>query len=258
MTSSLRDLVGVLRTLHDRTSRVVEGLSPAQLRAQSFDDGWSVADVLSHLATGAEIGLLRLAASGDGPAPEATAEIWARWADYTPEKKAREYVVTGDRFVSTLEKIDEAVIEAMHVDVLGHDLDAPDVLRLRIAEQAVHGWDVEVAFDPGAVLARESIPVLFDLLPVTLHLATRRHSEEMRLAVTTTSPTGELVLHLHGGLAHVREPEGDADEVDGTLRMPAEAFLRMVYGRLDTAHTPPYTATGTADLDRLRAVFPGF
>jgi hypothetical protein len=40
--------------------------------------------------------------------------------------------------------------------------------------------------------------------------------------------------------------------------MPAEALLRLSYGRLDAAHTPADVEADPADLDRLRAVFPGF
>jgi hypothetical protein len=38
--------------------------------------------------------------------------------------------------------------------------------------------------------------------------------------------------------------------------MPAECFIRLVYGRLDPQHTPPLQADA-ATLDELRAVFPG-
>jgi hypothetical protein len=40
------------------------------------------------------------------------------------------------------------------------------------------------------------------------------------------------------------------------LRLPAEAFIRLVYGRLDSAHTPP-VETASTDLDELRRLFPG-
>jgi hypothetical protein len=42
---------------------------------------------------------------------------------------------------------------------------------------------------------------------------------------------------------------------DPDLVLPAEALIRLVYGRLDPEHTPP--VGGTADLDELRRVFPG-
>jgi hypothetical protein len=49
----------------------------------------------------------------------------------------------------------------------------------------------------------------------------------------------------------------DGEDGLAELRLPAEAVLRLVYGRLDREHTPP--ADGSAvDLDQLRATFPGF
>ncbi len=49
-------------------------------------------------------------------------------------------------------------------------------------------------------------------------------------------------------------------EADGSLphlRLPAEALVRLVYGRLDPAHPPP-VETSQVDLDELRQIFPGF
>jgi hypothetical protein len=48
-------------------------------------------------------------------------------------------------------------------------------------------------------------------------------------------------------------------DADGVLAGPAEALLRLLAGRLDSAHTPE-TLTMTSDvvtLDQLRRVFPG-
>ena len=41
------------------------------------------------------------------------------------------------------------------------------------------------------------------------------------------------------------------------LRLPAEAFLRLVFGRLDPGHTPD-SVDGADRLEELRTVFPGF
>ena len=49
-------------------------------------------------------------------------------------------------------------------------------------------------------------------------------------------------------------PSAPADHPD--LELPAEAFVRLVYGRLDQDHTPPFTGA-EADLDELRRAFPG-
>jgi len=44
---------------------------------------------------------------------------------------------------------------------------------------------------------------------------------------------------------------------DEALQLPAEAMVRLVYGRLDTQHTPVAVA-GDGRLDQLRTAFPGF
>jgi hypothetical protein len=40
--------------------------------------------------------------------------------------------------------------------------------------------------------------------------------------------------------------------------MPAESLLRLAYGRLDPAHTPPEVSGDTEALEKLRVIFPGF
>jgi hypothetical protein len=47
---------------------------------------------------------------------------------------------------------------------------------------------------------------------------------------------------------------GDGGAPDLTL--PAEAFIRLVYGRLDPEHTPSFDGDPEL-LDSLRSVFPG-
>ncbi|MBV9412046.1 MAG: hypothetical protein JO148_10655, partial [Acidimicrobiia bacterium] len=44
---------------------------------------------------------------------------------------------------------------------------------------------------------------------------------------------------------------------DPVLRMPAEAFIRLVYGRLDSDHTPSSVEGDAETLEQLRQVFPG-
>jgi hypothetical protein len=54
----------------------------------------------------------------------------------------------------------------------------------------------------------------------------------------------------------VAESVAESDEAVEDLALPAEAFIRLVYGRLDPDHTPTFRGDAGA-LDRLRAVFPG-
>ena len=64
--------------------------------------------------------------------------------------------------------------------------------------------------------------------------------------------------YLHAGDEPGGAAEG-AEQVSGEIQLPAEALMRLFYGRLDPGHTPPAEVTGDpALLDLARAVFPGF
>jgi hypothetical protein len=58
-------------------------------------------------------------------------------------------------------------------------------------------------------------------------------------------------------LEQVSLTESNGEDGLPELRLPAEAFVRLVYGRLGPHHTPPVEADGV-DLDELRQLFPGF
>ncbi len=70
--------LAALHNSHDRLDALVRPLTPEQLRSQSYDKDWSIAQVLSHLGSGAEIALLPLDAAVNGveaPGREAMAPI---------------------------------------------------------------------------------------------------------------------------------------------------------------------------------------
>jgi hypothetical protein len=77
------------------------------------------------------------------------------------------------------------------------------------------------------------------------------------IQVTTSAP--DLVLALRLGDQISIGDVGHPGQADGTLTLPAEAWVRLVAGRLGPRYTPAgISAAGAADLDLLRQVFPGF
>ena len=42
------------------------------------------------------------------------------------------------------------------------DLDAAGLLRLRLAEHAIHSWDINVPFDRGSRVANDAVELLID------------------------------------------------------------------------------------------------
>jgi hypothetical protein len=78
-----------------------------------------------------------------------------------------------------------------------------------------------------------------------------------RVHLVTSSPERRFTLEAADAVTVAASPDGeDAGRDTPELRLPAESLIRLVYGRLDPAHTPPVEARGV-DLDELRRMFPG-
>ena len=65
METSPDPWIGTLRRSHDRLQALVEPLGQDQLEQRSYASEWSIAQVLSHLGSGAEIFSLFLDAGLD-------------------------------------------------------------------------------------------------------------------------------------------------------------------------------------------------
>ena len=76
--------------------------------------------------------------------------------------------------------------------------------------------------------------------------------------MSTTDPERQFILRT-GEEVTLTPSAGDATPEPGLseLRLPAEALIRLVYGRLDEAHTPPAETAGV-ELGELRQIFRGF
>ena len=81
----------------------------------------------------------------------------------------------------------------------------------------------------------------------------RPDGQERTIAFHTTDPDRDFALHFSADGA---ELAADTAGQRPDLALPAEAFCRLIYGRLDPDHTPE-VAGDPALLTTLCAVFPG-
>jgi hypothetical protein len=200
--------------------------------------------------------LLSAGLSGaEAPGQEAFPPIWDAWNARTPDIQARDSVAANEALVTRLEGLDAAQIRSFHVSAFRMELDLVGLLRLRLSEHAIHAWDIEVSFDPEATVRSQAVELLVDYLPVMVGRVGKPAGRALTLRVLTSTPERRFALITDG----VRlEPWSDQSP-GGTLQIPAEALLRLVYGRLDSAHTPPLELDAPdTSLDDLRAIFPGF
>ncbi|MDQ6715742.1 MAG: maleylpyruvate isomerase family mycothiol-dependent enzyme [Actinomycetota bacterium] len=253
--AELSDWVRAVRDSHERFTALVSPLSSEQVSAPSYDDDWTIAQVASHLGSQGEIFQLFLDAGRSGqPAPgrEVFQGIWDDWNALAPQDQVRQSIDSNARFVARLEETALAR-DAFALSFFGRELDLAGFAGMRLSEHAVHTWDIEVALDPTATIAPGAVQLLLPRLPETAARGTAVEGAPPVL-VTTTSPDARFLLTLSPEVSLAPATHTSAE---GHLALPAEAFLRLVYGRLDAQHTPDWVS-GSADLDQLRKAFPGF
>jgi uncharacterized protein (TIGR03083 family) len=256
-----RAWIAALRNSHDRLAGLVTPLIPNQLRGPSYCSDWNVAQVLSHLGSGAEIALLILPAAlgeAEAPGPETFPAIWDVWNAKTPEEQVADGLISDEKYVESLEALSDAELSRISLELFGMHLDSVGLIRLRLGEHALHTWDVAVSVDPAATLDQDAVTLLIDNVPEFLAPRLGRPpADAFRIRIVTTDPARDYLLIAAEEISMPDWP-GDGAGAGSEARMPAEALLRLAYGRLDPEHTPAEVEAEAADLDRLRLVFPGF
>jgi uncharacterized protein (TIGR03083 family) len=248
--------IDALRHSHERLQAIVEPLDLRQLEQPCYASKWSIAQVLSHLGSQAEIFGMFLAAGLSGEEPpgrEAFGPIWDSWNARSPQAQAADALSADQATLEQFESLDADQLAGLHMRLFGMDMDATAIARMRVAEHAIHTWDVAVALDPATTIAPDAVALLIDTLGQFVARGGKPDGVERQLRVSTTDPERSFVLRT--GEAVTLTP-ADGEEGLPELRLPAEALIRLAYGRLDPAHTPQVQASGV-DLDELRAIFPG-
>jgi uncharacterized protein (TIGR03083 family) len=249
--------LSAIRHSHDRMSALVGGLTDDQVGTRSYADEWSVAQVASHLGSQAEIFDLFLAAGLDGtdaPGGDVFVPIWDRWNALPPRAQVTDSVAANERLVSRLEDLSPAQQQSFALSMFGTDLDLAGLAALRLGEHALHTWDIAVALDPAATLAPDAVALLVDTLPTTAARAGTPVPAGESVVAETTDPPRTFLLTLDPAVT-LTPLDGDPDAP--VVRIPAEAFIRLVAGRLDPDHAPLGVDAGD-HLDQLRQAFPGF
>jgi uncharacterized protein (TIGR03083 family) len=245
---ALASLIQVLDASVQRLVDQVEPLTPQQLRQQAYPTEWTVADVLSHLGSGATIMRLRLDGDVDMQA------IWDEWNAQDPDAQAADALRADDQLQYRLATLTAEDQDRMRFAMGPMELDLLTFLGLRLNEHSLHAWDVAVTFDASATLPDDETALVVDTLPMMTRFAGKPTGVDRDISIRTLAPSRTFALALRPDGVTL-SPSDPADEPD--LELPAEALIRLVFGRLDPDHTPA-GIVGASHLDELRQVFPGF
>lgn len=256
-------VIDQLRSSHDRLVRQLDALGEVGLAEPSACSEWSVGRVVAHLGSGAEIALMTLeaglAGSDQGAGQDAMQLVWQRYDAMADATAAAQSISANEALLDRLQSLTAEQQETLVVPFFTGPTPLPTFGGFRLAEHAVHTWDVAVARDPAAELAAEAAPIILDavVVPMVGRFASLPGASESGVGVHLRDIGRTLVLEL-GPTGALRAPRpGEAPEAH--LDISTAAFVRLVYGRLDADHTPDTVkASDPAMLDRLRLAFPGF
>lgn len=256
---SVDELVPVLRASHERLAAALSPLSDEQLSDGSYCRDWTVAQVASHLGSGAEI-FGKFVDCGVTHEPATAVEfqhVWDAWNAKSPRAQTTDVVQADAALLGRVTAMSAAERQGWELDLFGARRDLAGVLSMRLAEHALHTWDVVVTFEPSATVTTAAVQIIIDNLAGLVERAGKPDDDLPPIRVRTSGPERLFLLNLDDAPARLR-PATDDDVAKATLTLPAESFVRLIYGRLDADHTPHGIVADGVNLDTLRRAFPGF
>ncbi|MET0838826.1 MAG: maleylpyruvate isomerase family mycothiol-dependent enzyme [Marmoricola sp.] len=260
MTELLDRSIKSLRFEQDRLEALVARITPEQLSGPSCAAEWTVAQVLSHLGSGAEITRATLATALDETAaatPDNQA-VWDRWDAASPADQASWSVEHGERLVTLLEQLDAEQRETTLVDLgfLPEPVPLEVAVGMRLNEVTAHSWDARVGVDPQATLDAQGADLVLEHYAGGLGFL-------LGFAGKADQLEGAAQVALDGYYVSIDETvtvsAGVPDAPTATFTGPLEAAVRLLSGRLTPERTPAgVEVTGNVSLEDLRKVFPGY
>lgn len=254
--------IGALRASHDHLVATVAGLDARGLTRPSACVDWDVADVLGHLGSSAEFGLAGLDAAqtgADPPERETFPAVWARWDAMHPKERRDAFVTWDEQLVTRYEALDDDTRTTLRIKLgfLPSPMDVQSVVSFRLTETALHSWDVRSGTEPDATLDAAAAALLVDRLPLSIGFFSRPDAlpGPVTVAIETIDPVRAFALSTADGTT--LQP-GTPANPDATVTLGAEAFIRLVAGRLTTHRAGVGIASSSLTVDDLCRLFPGY
>ncbi len=245
----------------------VESHPASYVEQDSFCSNWKNYQVISHLGSGAEIFQKSLETALDGNealSPEGRQAIWGYFDGLAPQDVYPQFKDRTEKLIAYL----EALPESKHNEIIptfAGNLPLPKALLTRLNEMSLHVWDIRVKSDPSLKLEDNAaallLPMVVDRLP---NRAKRDGLDELRGRPVAFDINGPASRQF------TLNPGGEQATVEGglpsgalfTVKMPAEAFERLVAGRepIDKAVAAgtAQVSGDTASMGSLSKIFPGY
>ena len=260
MTSLADRTIAALRIIHDEAAALVPTLSDDQLLSPSGASEWTVAQVLSHVGSSAEIALASYQAALEqtaAPEQDFNQAVWDRWNALSPAEQAAGFLKHDNAVVGMLEALTARERESLQVKLgfLPTPLPLASLAGMRLNEAAQHSWDVRVAYDDDAAIADDTASLVVEHYSTGLGFLLGFIGKADALREPALISLGDLgrALSVTDSVALVAADSGSTPTA--TFTGPADAVARLLAGRLTPRWTPDgVSVEGNVDLDDLRRV----
>lgn len=261
MTTNSREdptpYIEALSHSYKRLCELVVGADLATLTSPSGCSEWTIAQLLSHLGSGAEIFSANLDGFVDDgvlPTMERYEAIWAQWDALDPLAQARRWHEEDGSLIERLCN-GRGELDGFEATLFGfYPADGAGFVRLRLGEHALHLLDVEVTAERHASILPDAVELLVTHFAHLAPFLARVGEGEgaMRpptLVVDTYEPSRRFRFAVTDRLVVEASPGAPPD-----LTIPAEALIRVITGRTRLGAPIEHTAM----LEALSSLFPGF
>ena len=233
----------------ERIERFLLALGPDDLARQSACEGWTVGDVVGHLIERGEPlpDQIERGLAGDlSPTPGFTDDPPVSEDQFRLDLDRRAVELRkelGDGLLAEFARINGefnrvlALVQPDDWDKLCYHRLRPETVRskadIRIAELAMHEWDMRWALDPDAVLAEDSLPGLVNASGRAVRRAFRADPSRTRAVRYRFELAGPTVPRVDVMLA----PEGASFEIEATaepdvvFRCASASYAMVIFGR---------------------------
>jgi uncharacterized protein (TIGR03083 family) len=261
-----RRVAGLSRATYDRIRAYLDQLPPDGLSAQSACADWKVYQVVSHLGSQPAIHQAVLEAGLRGAPPmtdEQRRAIWDHFDSLGPTEVLPEFRRTNDAYHTLVDSLSDQELGQAVPWIFGQTPVAM-VIASRLNEQVLHEWDIRWAQDRAATLDKDAVPALLEVNVMPARVsglakpdrAGQLQGQTVRFRLTDRGDSYDLRLQPDA----VALGPSDGGSPALTVDLPAEAFIRLIWGRcpLDQA-----ISSGVVRLDRpelagaLNAALPG-
>ena len=242
--------VELVKSESQRIQQYLEGRSNEDLTRLSACDAWEVRDVVAHLTASVDLydATISRGIKGDSTPPEGLSSAGVSSLMTRLEENTQRVIDfrqnIGDQLLTTFTERCEDLTRLLE-GLAGRDweklcyhpgkvISVAAYVDLRLAELAIHEWDIRSKLDASAQLSRQCLPAVMDLMPAfvvgTLFRPGSMQTETIRFRFELTGlVSGNHDIVVENGNVHMESTGETTASV--TFKCDTETFVLLAYGR---------------------------